>query len=810
MSLRSKLIACGLVFALIAIAFGISLHRAQLESQARADRTYRDALGLLVHLQTAKIDTAVIHSRYAELVTLAPSDDPVAPVDASTVVEGLDAIVEHLRAMRDQPLLAASAEEIERLYYPLTRLRAGMGRISQRMLLRELERISDSLDSIAGDVRREFAGLDERNRRDIETAARRGWLLLGAAMLIAFVGVFFLLRDIVRALGAAVESIRDMTRGRMEPTTTEAGSSEIRELFAALREMQLHWQKTVKTMRSDTQRLDRRLSVQQSRFEAALNNMTQALCMLDGQFNLVIYNHAFARLFGDVPLGTPAGDLLLDQRFRQVLRPDETAEFEYQRPDGGILSVRRRGLRERGLLITLEDVTELHRVAERADRLASHDALTDVANRRAFRRRLEQVLAEPETALALFALDIKGFRQINDAYGLPVGDALLQRVADILEHCVGTGDMVARFGGDEFAVLQASGPQPEAANELAGAIVAAFAEPLVVAGRQVQVDVAIGIAAFGGRFETTSADPDELLQDCELALSRAKASPRSAFCFFSSYMREEVSRRRALETDLASALERGELELHYQPLVDTARRAVCGFEALLRWRHPERGLIAPGVFVPLAEELGLIEAIGTWALETACRQAADWPAHMSIAVNVSPLQVRSRNLPARVEAALAASGLRPDRLQIEVTESLLLDDTENVRRTLGALRTLGVVVAMDDFGTGYSSLAYLSRFSFSKIKIDQSFVRRLEVAENLAVVRAVIGLGKALGIPVIAEGVETEARMRLLIAEGCSEMQGYLFSKPRPAGDLPKMLAEIDAAWAKRMPPPATEREARS
>jgi diguanylate cyclase (GGDEF)-like protein len=382
-------------------------------------------------------------------------------------------------------------------------------------------------------------------------------------------------------------------------------------------------------------------------------------------------------------------------------------------------------------------------------------------------------------------LDLDHFKSVNDTLGHPVGDLLLKAVAERLGRCVGEDALVARLGGDEFAVIQPIAAGPNEAGELASRLIAAVAAPYEVQGNEVVIGASIGIALAPDDGETA----DVLLRNADMALYRAKAEGRGTSHFFESEMDRRIQARRSLELDLRKAFVNGEFELYYQPLVNLGSNAVTGFEALLRWRHPERGMVSPVEFIPLAEEIGLIVPLGEWVLRQACMQAASWPGDVKVAVNLSPAQFRSRGVVQAVISALAHSGLRPQRLELEITESVLLGETEANLATLHQLREIGTRISMDDFGTGYSSLSYLRSFPFDKIKIDRSFVRELvQRPDCVAIVRAVTGLGASLGIATTAEGVETPEQLERLRREGCTEVQGYLFSPPRPAAEIGELM----------------------
>ena len=439
-----------------------------------------------------------------------------------------------------------------------------------------------------------------------------------------------------------------------------------------------------------------------------------------------------------------------------------------------------------------EDVTERRAVEARIAHMAHHDPLTDLPNRAYFRERLCAVLAQHHRRAeqaAVLCLDLDGFKGVNDTLGHAAGDALLCAVADRLRHCVRDEDMVARFGGDEFAILQGRAPSPDAAGQLAARITERLAQPFSILGQDVLIGASLGIAMLPGDGTT----PDLLLNNADLALYQAKAERRGTFRFFEPEMNAQIQARRALERELREALNAGALELFYQPLLNLQENRINACEALLRWRHPERGFISPAEFIPIAEETGLITPIGEWVLREACREAATWPGEIKVAVNLSPVQFRQQSLVPAVVSALANAGLDPKRLELEITESVLLADSDANLAVLHRLRDLGVRIAMDDFGTGYSSLSYLRAFPFDKIKIDQSFVRELGINRHCAaIVRAVAGLGADLGITTVAEGVETAEQRDHLQSEGCDEMQGYLFSRPLPVAALRQLIAETE------------------
>ena len=438
---------------------------------------------------------------------------------------------------------------------------------------------------------------------------------------------------------------------------------------------------------------------------------------------------------------------------------------------------------------TATDVTSEIAALEQARFLAQHDALTGLPNRLVLRDRLEQALARCErhqATAALVCLDLDGFKEVNDALGHGHGDLLLTRCAERLRACVRAGDTVTRHGGDEFVILQTDFVQPADVAQLCTRILEALSVPFDLDGHLAPITASIGVALA----PADAADATQLLQRADLALYRAKTGGRNRYCFFEPGMDDALRQRRRLEAELRHAIAVGQLELHYQPQVDLATGAVIALEALVRWRHPERGIVLPGQFVPLAEATGVIVPLGSWVLQAACRDAAGWPG-LRVCVNISPVQFRQRDLPALVRDALDAAGLAPDRLELEITETVLVDKAGDPLATLGELRALGVRVAMDDFGTGYSSLAYLQRFPFDRIKIDRSFIQQMGSTPNTrAIVRAIVQVGRSLAIQICAEGVETPLQLAQLRNEGCHQAQGFLFAPPMPAGEVAALMAD--------------------
>ncbi|WP_165982833.1 putative bifunctional diguanylate cyclase/phosphodiesterase [Dankookia rubra] len=547
------------------------------------------------------------------------------------------------------------------------------------------------------------------------------------------------------------------------------------------------------------------LHTQNARFDAALNNMSQALCMVDAERRLIVCNRRYVELFTLPPSlaapRTPVSDILhalaakghgvgelahaIHEAQETLIRNNLPGAFVRERSDGGLsVSVSHRPMPDGGWVATYEDITERRRAEAQIAYMAHHDALSGLPNRILFRDRLEQELRRLESQggwLAVLCLDLDNFKNVNDTLGHPAGDLLLQVVAQRLRGCVRDGEMVARLSGDEFAVLQPTPDQPLAAQALAERLVRALSAPYEIDGHRVVISASVGAALA----PADGHDADDLLKKADVALYRAKADGRSCSRFFAPEMEAQLQARLAMEADLRDVLEKRQLELFYQPLFDLQEGRIRGFEALLRWRHPERGLVPPDQFIPVAETTGLIVPIGEWVLQQACADAAGWPSDLKVAVNLSPLQFTSPQLSTAVSNALVTTGLAANRLELEVTESVLLQDSGVVLALLHELRGMGLQIALDDFGTGYSSLSYLRSFPFDKLKIDQSFVRGLTGgAGGVAIVDAIVALASSLGMTTTAEGVETIEQLDQIRRAGCTMAQGYYLGRPRPAANV--------------------------
>lgn len=559
---------------------------------------------------------------------------------------------------------------------------------------------------------------------------------------------------------------------------------------------------------TEREELSARLRQRNMQFDIAINNMSHGLCFFDADHRLIVCNRDFIDMYGLPPErvrpGTPLTDIV-DMRFAAGSVPAMTRD-EYMRWRTGVVvsaepvdsviemrngrtfKVRHRPMPDLGWVATHEDITEQRQAELKIAHMAHHDALTDLANRALLDQRLAQAFASNQT-FAVHHIDLDKFKSVNDTLGHHAGDALLRGVSERLRRLVRPSDTIARMGGDEFIVLQTPIGEAGEPGSLAQRIIEQMTEPFDIDDGQTIAGASIGIAVAPADGTT----PEQLLRNADLALYRAKSDGRGTYRLFEPAMDEQAQSRRALEIDLRKALASGEFELHYQPLVKSESGEISGFEALIRWQHPQHGLIAPNSFIPLAEETGLIVPIGEWVIRQACRTASRWPKHLHVAVNISAAQFRYAGLAEVIVSALATAELEASRLEIEITESVLLQDKEGTLAILHRLREFGVRIALDDFGTGYSSLTYLQCFPFDKIKIDRSFVRDVATdAGSLNIVRAITALASGMGMTATAEGVETREQLDRIAAEGCTEMQGYLFSRPLPASEIERHFLSLE------------------
>ncbi len=653
-----------------------------------------------------------------------------------------------------------------------------------------------------------------------------------AVVLLAVGGIgWLMLRANLRPLQALAGAVRGMGDGRRDipvPCADRADQlGEIGRAVEMLREKAAHAQALERRLLESVQReasvlhetneqlaqANADLELGRLQFKAVLDNISQGLTFFDGNQRLIVCNRRYIEIYqlteDQTRPGTSLSDIL-DYRRALGNLPDMTqAEFLARRDrltasgqafdvmdelcDGRTILMHYQPLANNAWVSTHEDVTERRRAENALVFMARHDALTKLPNRTLFRERLEHAIAMSRrgTECALLCLDLDRFKIINDTLGHPVGDKLLCAVAERLLAAVREVDTVARLGGDEFAIIQVGLSVPENAAILSERVIRAICEPYDIDGHRLSVGVSIGIAIV----VDNDAVAETLLKDADIALYLAKSEGRGVYRFFEPEMDARVQARRELELDLRAAWLADELELHYQPFLNLNSGKVMGFEALMRWNHPVRGVIKPADLVSIAEETGLIIQIGEWVLRKACQEAANWPEGIDIAVNLSPVQFKGGHLLDVIERALEASGLAASRLELEITESVLLQNSDDRLALLHQLNARGIRIALDDFGTGYSSLGYLRSFPFDKIKIDKSFISDIDTnKDSVVIVNAIINLADGLGMTTTAEGVETPEQLAALRAFGCANVQGYLFSSPLSASDVSSMINTLHAA----------------
>ena len=675
---------------------------------------------------------------------------------------------------------------------------------------RKADRAAAALDDVVelGAAR----GFEFRSMSDAAVAASRLSMMV-LAMATAVVGVALSLafaHSISRPIRAATAIAERVARGNFSDAIVSKRRDELGRLLWSLAQMQASLRAKAEAERLASQAKDRAHTEQVTKTEGELRrtrtfldtvveNIPAMLFVKDARdHRFVLLNRAGEELLGvsrEAVIGKNDYDFFPKEeadyfvsRDREVLQSGRLQIIEQEpihTPHNGLRLLRTKKIAisdDNGdpqyLLGVSEDITDRKRAEAQIEHMARHDALTDLPNRTSFTDRLAFTLDRAATMgdrFAVLCVDLDRFKEVNDVFGHCVGDAALRETSRRLQTAA-EGAFLARIGGDEFALIAAEGPQPAAAAALANRLFAAAADDMEIDGRQLRVGLSVGVAIF----PVDGTDATTLIGNADAALYRAKAEGRGTIRFFERDMDVRLRERRALQQDLRSALDRDDLTVHYQPQAQTEGEIV-GFEALIRWRHPERGWVSPDAFIPLAEESGLIIPIGERMLREACREAASWPAPLRVAVNLSTVEFRHGDLPRLVHSVLLETGLAADRLELEVTESVLIGDFSRAQSILRRLKSLGVRIAMDDFGTGYSSLSYLQSFPFDKIKIDKVFITNLERnPQSKAIVRGVIGLAKGLNLPVLAEGVETKAQLAFLRGEGCDEVQGYLVGRPQP------------------------------
>lgn len=558
------------------------------------------------------------------------------------------------------------------------------------------------------------------------------------------------------------------------------------------------------------------LKTQNLRFRAALDNMNQSLCLFATSGQVVTCNRRFCDLLGyrdeEQPIGKTLEQVLRDAPiFRQfgddavhgllagLVALKTNHKHELMWPDRRIIEVLRVQTAEGGQLLTLEDISEAKRASQQIAYLARHDALTDLPNRVLLRERLDEIIrnAHPDGQCAVIIMDLDRFKVVNDTLGHAVGDALLVEVANRLKPLIRAQDVIARLGGDEFAIILQHLDDPVRVSSFTDQVIHTISQPFNIKGNRIAVGASLGVSLHC----IGTLDPAEALRQADVALYVAKADGRGVARHYTEELHQDSQTRLKLEADLREAMERGEFYVEYQPQLDLNTRRLIAAEALVRWQSPTRGLVMPDTFISTAEEIGLMDELGAFVLHTATRDALLWPDDVTVAVNLSPVQFRSGQLPQQVAAALERTGLLAHRLELEVTESLMIEDTANVLMQIEAIKRLGCRISLDDFGTGYSSLSYIRQFPFDKIKIDKVFVRDLDTnQDNLAIISAVSGLCASLAMQSVAEGVETAEQLEILHNKNIDTAQGFLIGYPMEAGMVATMMLANNGPQAKDAP----------
>ena len=800
MSIRTKIFFGCISLTLVTVVVGLLLQNAQTALGNTALGIYDNGF------------IPMSYMRSAQAIVLGVSRDlAVGDKSDAVFIEQLQSVLDALEVAGERAMSPRGEAAARALTASVSSLQAGFqaGDAPSRAQFMAVEQQFDAAVQI-------YAADGFRLRRSVEAivqaTAVRTYLAMAASVVTALVITLLLSRAIVPSIRHAVRIATSIASGRLDNQIERRRPSETGVLLDALATMQasiaekIAFIETLMARQASSHAAE--IALQHTRFEAALDNLTLGLCMFDAEGHLLVHNRRFVEMFaGDADDGDIAG---LTRRLA-ASGPDTAGRqagshsHVQSLDDGRIIAVSEQAMPGGGRVVTYEDITERHLAEARLSHMARHDALTGLPNRVLFREQLESSVSEvgEGSLLAVLCLDLDRFKTVNDTLGHPVGDALLREAAVRLREAIPPGDTVVRLGGDEFAVIHHADPPGPDTPVLAERLIEVLAVPFQIGEHRIAIGVSIGIAECGGGLES----PDSLLKNADLALYQAKAAGRGTFRFFERHMDARMQARRLLELDLRTAIAEERFELFYQPLINIQAGGVVSFEALLRWHHPTRGLVSPADFIPLAEETGLIIELGRWVIDTACRDAAAWPEDVNIAINLSPLQFRGPSLVADVAAALDRSGLPGHRLDLEITESLMLLDSDETLASLHALRARGIRISMDDFGTGYSSLSYLRRFEFDKIKIDQSFIRNMDAgSDGHAIVEAFIALGQSLRMKVVAEGVETEAQLELLRRAGCEEVQGYLFSRPQPVAAVEPLIHRFStgkpAGMTASAPPP--------
>ncbi|MGI9408765.1 MAG: putative bifunctional diguanylate cyclase/phosphodiesterase [Hyphomicrobiaceae bacterium] len=706
--------------------------------------------------------------------------------------------VEHILPTEQEGLRAGLAE-LQHNWEEITRSgQADMSNAEKTWHFLGMVENFEKLNQVLSDLHRRVTSEHEKGNRTIFSSIELAILTIVALTIVgtilASAGLvssgYFLHRS--RAQAVQLRNGNDLLKRREE--TLHRQAAELKESNALLKQR------------------EEALRVQSDRFSSAIEHMAQGLCMIDEDRRLITWNAKFATMYGvpDELLREGAPYLpVLEHRIKSGSAPSDCADFIQRElgacgekgghreilelPDGRFIATSFEPTPEGGLLSTYLDITQRRRSEQQVIHLAHHDELTDLLNRRFFVERLERMMEAlgSDDGLAYFAIDLDDFKLANDSYGHAAGDLILQTVARRLKGCTRGEDLVARLGGDEFAVVLAGEPCRDAASKFASRIIEDLSAPYDYEGQNIEIGTSVGVALA----PHDAGNVDQLMKVADVALYQAKGEGRNLHRQFTASLLDRMLERRELEEELCQALDRNQIELYYQPLICARSGQVGSMEALVRWKHPKLGSVPPSKFIPIAEDLGLMGKLGAWVIERACFDARDWPSSVRAAVNVSAAQFQTRALELDIALALGKSGLTGDRLEIEITESVLLDDEDIVLAVIAKVQEMGITVSLDDFGTGYSSLSYLHKYPLDKIKIDRSFVTNLPSSKHSqSIVRTIVGLAKSLSMSIIAEGIETEEQLALLKDEGCDQLQGFLISEPIPAAAAMALIGRLNAA----------------
>lgn len=826
-SIKSKAFAASVILMLCMMGLGFNAYHTISKSNAGLKSLSTVTLPKQLSVSKLKDDIVTTHVsifRYVSWASNGVSQNLLKELSAE-VFTGISYTTKRLSEFADQSnLLGYEQENIRTLlatwmrYESVAKDTIDVGSVDAPMATMMLGMVDDEFKNVDQHLKKIFVGVTEETRsftHDLtnEASANKSLLVIGGvvAIFISLFVTFVVARSIVQPIQLVTDLLEKVSSGRLDVEISNIDrQDEIGKMVRAVGAFR-------ETIERDNQLLKNReeeLRVKNMHFNAALGNMSQGLVMYDENAQLALYNQRYIDMYKfskeHIKIGMPNTDML---RFRKAagmnyndinqqsadmisaMKRGETITHLVKTADARIINVINQPMHEGGWVSTHEDITERRQAEKEVVLLARQDPLTGLNNRTSFVDEMDITLTrmrEKKESFAVFILDLDQFKAVNDTLGHPVGDSLLKTVAQRLLSCTRETDSVARLGGDEFAIIQATASDNpiQAANRLAERLLDTFSAPFTIDGNEIVIGISIGIAVGPDH----GMDGDHLLKNADMALYKAKSEGRNCHRFFDSKMAAEMRSYRALASDLRNSDLQNEFEVHYQTIVDTATLKVCSVEALVRWNHPKHGRISPDTFIPLAEEMGMIVPLGEWVLGKACADAAGWPANIKVSVNLSPIQFRTGNIEECVSAALLEAGLSPERLELEITESVLLQqNTENLT-VLHELRKLGVSIVLDDFGTGYSSLSYLQGFQFDKIKIDQSFIKELQTRNDCAaIVSAVIGLGRSLDMTTTAEGVETWEQLKMLRAAGCQQVQGYLFSRPC-------QLSELDLSSAQNRP----------